>query len=93
LLVVPLVVIHNAFALSLGYFSGLVTRADKPTRRALTFEVGIQNSGLAFVILVTQLSGLGGAAVLVATWGLWHILAGGVIVGFFKYADRRQNHV
>ncbi|MBL4853136.1 MAG: bile acid:sodium symporter [Robiginitomaculum sp.] len=93
LLVLPLVIIHNAFALVLGYFSGLITKADIPTRRALTFEVGIQNSGLAFVILVTQLSGLGGAAVLVATWGLWHIIAGGVIIGFFKFSDRRLGHV
>jgi len=99
LLVVPLVIIHNACALALGYMSGLVTRADTPTRRALTFEVGIQNSALAFVILVTQISGLGGAAILVATWGLWHIIAGGVIIGLFKFSDKRhkqnreQNHV
>ncbi len=91
LMVVPLVMIHNACALGLGYVSGLITRADKPTRRALTFEVGIQNSALAFVILVTQISGLGGAAVLVATWGLWHIIAGGAIIGIFKLSDKKQN--
>jgi len=89
-LVVPLVVIHNAGALLLGYLSGLLTRADVPTRRAMTFEVGIQNSALGFVILVTQLNGLGGAAVLVGMWGLWHLVGGWAIVGAFRFADRRK---
>ena len=36
--------------------------ASVPTRRALVFELGIQNAGLALVILIGQLKGLGGAA-------------------------------
>ncbi|MCF6220447.1 MAG: bile acid:sodium symporter family protein [Robiginitomaculum sp.] len=89
-LVVPLVVIHNACALALGYLSGLLTGADVPTRRALTFEVGIQNSALGFVILVTQLDGLGGAVVLTGLWGLWHLVGGWTMVGLFRYADKRK---
>jgi len=91
-LVIPLVVIHNASALALGYVSGLLTRADVPTRRALTFEVGIQNSALGFVILVTQLDGLGGAAVLVGMWGLWHLVGGWTLVSVFRYADKKQEN-
>ena len=91
-LVIPLVVIHNACALAIGYFSGLLTRADVPTRRAMTFEVGIQNSALGFVILVTQLDGLGGAAVLVAMWGLWHLVGGWTMVGVFRRADKKQEN-
>lgn len=88
--VIPLVVIHNASALALGYLSGMLTRADVPTRRALTFEVGIQNSALGFVILVTQLDGLGGAAVLTGVWGLWHLVGGWTMVGVFRNADKRK---
>jgi len=89
-LIVPLVVIHNTAAFALGYSSGLLTKADIPTRRALTIEVGIQNSGLGFVLLVTQLAGLGGAAAITAFWGVWHIIAGLTIVGLFRYSDRRR---
>ena len=88
LLIIPLVVLHNAIALGLGYFAGWSSRADTPTRRALTFEIGIQNSGLGFVILVTQLSGLGGAAAITGMWGLWHIVAGGFLVMIFRLTDR-----
>ena len=89
-LVFPLVIIHNTCALGLGYFTGLVTRADAPTRRALTFEVGIQNSALGFVILLTQISGLGGAAAITGMWGLWHLIGGGFMVWIFRAADRKR---
>ncbi len=90
--VIPLVVIHNALGLSLGYFIGLLTRADIPTRRALTFEVGIQNSALGFVILITQLEGLGGAAVITGMWGLWHLVSGWTMVGAFRHVDKIQKN-
>lgn len=92
-LIVPLVFIHNAAAFALGYMSGVLTKADVPTRRALTIEVGIQNSGLGFVLLVTQLAGLGGAAAITAFWGLWHIVAGLTIVGVFRLSDRRRGRL
>lgn len=79
-----LVVIHNAAAFSLGYLSAVVTGADAPSSRALTFEVGIQNSGLGIVILLTQLGGLGGAAAVAGLWGVWHIVAGLALVALFR---------
>lgn len=90
LLVFPLVIVHNALALGLGYFTGLITRADVPTRRALTFEIGIQNSALGFVILLTQISGLGGAAAIAGMWGLWHLIGGGFMVLMFRMADKKR---
>lgn len=89
----PLVVLHNTLAFMLGYSAGLLTRADTATRRALTFEVGIQNSGLGLVILITQLSGLGGAAAITGAWGIWHLIAGGTMVAVFRWTDRRRAHV
>ena len=88
-LVFPLVIVHNALALGLGYCAGLLSRADVATRRALTFEVGIQNSALGFVILLTQISGLGGAAAIAGMWGLWHLIGGGFMVFMFRLADRK----
>lgn len=88
----PLVIIHNALAFGMGYLTGVLTRADIPTRRALTFEIGIQNSGLGMVILITQLSGLGGAAAITGAWGIWHLIAGGTMVATFRLADRRHVH-
>ncbi|MEM1173518.1 MAG: bile acid:sodium symporter [Pseudomonadota bacterium] len=82
-------ILHNASAFLLGFATALAVRADPPTRRSLTIEVGIQNSGLAIVILIGQLKGLGGAAAIAATWGLWHLIAGASIVVLLRTLDRR----
>lgn len=81
------VVLHNAVAFATGSLAGRVLSRDPATRRALTFEIGIQNSGLALVILLSQLKGLGGAAAIAAVWGVWHLIAGGVLALFFKQLD------
>ena len=78
------VVIHNAVAFAIGALAGRVLSRRSPTRRALTFEIGIQNSGLALVILLSQLKGLGGAAAIAAVWGVWHLIAGGLLALFFR---------
>lgn len=77
-------ILHNAAAFCTGAAAGWLLRADVPTRRALVFEVGIQNSGLAIVILLGQFDGLGGAAAIAAVWGVWHLIAGGTLVGVMR---------
>ena len=42
----------------------------------MSFEVGIQNSGLGLILVFTFFSGLGGMAIVAAWWGIWHIVAG-----------------
>ena len=81
------VVLHNAVAFSTGALAGRVLSGQRATRRALTFEIGIQNSGLALVILLSQLKGLGGAAAIAAVWGVWHLVAGGLLALFFRQFD------
>jgi BASS family bile acid:Na+ symporter len=82
-----IVVLHNALAFATGALAGKALSRVSATRRALTFEIGIQNSGLALVILLSQLKGLGGAAAVAAVWGVWHLIAGGLLAVFFKQVD------
>ena len=84
------VVIHNAVAFLTGAAAGRVLSRRTATRRALTFELGIQNAGLALVILIGQLKGLGGAAAIAAVWGVWDLIAGGSIAVFFRFVDSRR---
>ena len=82
-----IVVLHNALAFATGALAGKALSRLSATRRALTFEIGIQNSGLALVILLSQLKGLGGAAAIAAVWGVWHLIAGGLLAVFFRQLD------
>jgi len=85
------VLIHNGLAFLMGYISGVFAGGDIAERRALTFEVGIQNSGLAIVILVKFLEGLGGAGAIAGLWGTWHLIGGLTLVAIFRYSDWRRS--
>lgn len=87
-IVAPIAVIHNATAFALGAGTGRLLRLDVARRRALTFEVGIQNSGLGLLILLSQFDGIGGAAAMTAMWSIWHMVAGGALAGLFRTLDR-----
>ncbi len=75
-LVMLIVLLHNALALNLGYWSGRLCRLDERDSRAVCIEVGIQNSALGLVLVFNFFGGLGGMAILVAWGGIWHIIAG-----------------
>lgn len=85
-----IVLVHNAVAFATGAAAGRLLSKDVAVQRALTFEIGIQNSGLALVILLAQLQGLGGAAAIAAVWGVWHLIAGGIIVQVFRMSDSKS---
>ena len=86
------VFVHNAAAFGLGAIVARALSAPRAARRALTFEVGLQNTGLALVILLAQLDGLGGAAAIAVTWGLWHLIAGGAMVALFRKLDAAEEN-
>jgi BASS family bile acid:Na+ symporter len=80
------VLIHNALALNLGYWAGRLLRLNEPDTRAVSIEVGIQNSGLGLVLVFNFFEGLGGMAIIVAWWGIWHIIAG--LIAAFVFSRR-----
>ncbi len=67
---------QNAMALATGYFSALGVGLKEADRRAVSIEVGIQNSGLGLTLIFTFFHGLGGMALIAAWWGVWHIISG-----------------
>ena len=74
--VVLLVFIHNGLALTTGYGLSTLLRLAERDRRAVTFEMGIQNSGLGLILIFNMFHGLGGMAIITAWWGIWHIVSG-----------------
>ncbi len=89
-LLASVTVLHNTAAFATGAAVGLLLTRQASVRRALTFEVGIQNSGLALIILLAQLKGVGGAAAIAAVWGVWHLIAGGLVAMTYNYFDRKR---
>lgn len=71
-----LVLLHNGLAFALGFLAAFAAGLPARDRRAVTLEVGIQNSGLGLVLIFAFFGGLGGMALVAAWWGVWHLLAG-----------------
>ena len=87
------VFIHNLLALNIGYWSGRLLRLGEKDCRAISIEVGIQNSALGLVLVFSFFDGLGGMAVLVAWWGIWHIIAGLGAAAFFNLKKLPDNNI
>jgi BASS family bile acid:Na+ symporter len=61
-----------------------MVRLPERDRRAITFEMGIQNSGLGLLLIFNFFGGIGGMAIVTAWWGIWHIVAGMALATFWK---------
>ena len=92
-----IVVIHNAMALSAGYFLGKATRVPVRDRRSLTIETGIQNSGLGLALLLNpaifppeQWKENGGMIIVTALWGVWHIVSGLTTATVFRRSPLKE---
>jgi BASS family bile acid:Na+ symporter len=83
-LVIFVVFLHNGLALSLGYISGRLLKLPQRDVRAVTIEVGIQNSALGLILIFNFFGGLGGMAIIAGWWGIWHIIAGLTVATFWS---------
>jgi len=83
-----IVLVHNFLALGTGFAVGTVFNTTHAERRTLTIETGIQNSGLGLALLLNpkifpQDLALGGMLIVTAWWGIWHIISGLSIAGYW----------
>lgn len=83
--IVLLVFIHNAVALSSGYYFSKWLNNTEHDNRTVMIETGIQNSGLGLVLIFNFFDGQGGMALITAWWGIWHIISGFVISQYFAH--------
>lgn len=82
--VVIVVLIHNGLALGTGYTLSTLLGLSERDRRSVTFEMGIQNSGLGLILIFNLFNGLGGMAIITAWWGIWHIVSGLTLALFWS---------
>ena len=84
-----IVLLHNALALFTGFSIASIFGIARRNRRTITIETGIQNSGLALVLLFNPKIfdpdlPLGGMLFIAAWWGIWHIISGLGLAAFLK---------
>ena len=88
--IVALVVLQNFMALGLGAFAAALTGLPRADRRAITMEVGIQNSGLGLAILFTFFPEASGMILIAAFWGVWHLISGLTLAGWWARSSGKN---
>ncbi|WP_158973752.1 bile acid:sodium symporter family protein [Cellulophaga sp. L1A9] len=79
-----LVILHNVLAFITGFSVAKIFKLSKENTRTITIETGIQNSGLALLLIFTFFDGLGGMALLAAFWGIWHLISGLLLASYWS---------
>lgn len=91
-LIMGIVLLHNLLAFFTGYSFATIMRVRPVERRTITIETGIQNSGLALVLIVNPhlFDGLGGMAFIAAFWGIWHIVSGMIVATAWSFIKDKE---
>ena len=82
--IIYIVFIHNALAFLIGFMVGKTMKLPLQDSKTISIETGIQNSGLALVIIFGMFNGNGGMALVAAWWGIWHIISGFVMATIYS---------
>ncbi|UJL45441.1 bile acid:sodium symporter family protein [Virgibacillus sp. NKC19-16] len=77
LLIFSVVVLHNVLGLLLGFVLAKLLRLDFSDQKAVSIEVGMQNSGLAAALASAHFSPV--AAVPSALFSVWHNISGPIL--------------
>ena len=87
------VFLHNALGYVLGYATGVLARFNRPKRRTVSIEVGMQNAGLATVLAGKHFPALPEAAIASAVSCVWHSISGALLAGVFNAIDGLVNRI
>ncbi len=83
--VVPaVVVLHNLLGYACGFGLGKLFHIGTARTRALSVEIGMQNSGLASSLAATAFPDLSMATVPGAVFSVWHNISGAILAAVFR---------
>ena len=87
LLIVIVVMLHNICGLSLGYVIGRLLGLSEPKKRAISIEVGMQNSGLASSLATIHFAAYPLATIPGAIFSVWHNISGAAVAYLYRKRD------
>ncbi len=91
MLIIIVVVLHNLFGLGLGYLIGRLFGMSEPKKRAVSIEVGMQNSGLASSLATLHFAAYPMATIPGAIFSVWHNISGAIVAWLYTKKDIRTN--
>ena len=87
LMIVLVVMLHNVCGLSLGYLTGRLLGLSEAKKRAVSIEVGMQNSGLASSLATIHFAAYPLATIPGAIFSVWHNLSGAAVAYLYRRSE------
>ena len=84
LIIVLVVILHNVCGLGIGYLIGYLLKLSPEKRRAISVEVGMQNSGLASSLATLHFAAYPMATIPGAVFSVWHNISGALIARLYS---------
>ena len=78
------VILHNLLGYACGFGLGRLLRLPPAKTKALSIEIGMQNSGLATSLAGSSFSNLSMASVPGVLFSVWHNISGAVLAGVYR---------
>jgi len=78
------VILHNLLGYVAGFCIASLLHMSISQKKAMSMEIGMQNSGLATSLATTSFSNLAMATVPGAIFSVWHNISGGVLAALFR---------
>ena len=88
-LVIPVVMLHNLCGYSLGYAFAKLLHLEEPQQKAITFEVGMQDSSLGATLAMKYF--VPQAAIPSTIFSIWHNISGSILSSWWK--NHSQSHL
>ncbi|MBO4841723.1 MAG: bile acid:sodium symporter family protein [Bacteroidaceae bacterium] len=79
LVIIIVVMLHNICGLGLGYLIGRLLGLPEAKKRAISIEVGMQNSGLASSLAAIHFAAYPMATIPGAIFSVWHNISGAIV--------------
>ena len=83
LVIIVVVMLHNVCGLLLGWLIGRLLRLPDAKRRAISIEVGMQNSGLASSLATLHFAAYPMATIPGAVFSVWHNISGAIVARLY----------
>ncbi len=91
LMILGVVILHNGFGLLLGFWAARIFKLPYTDCKAISIEVGMQNSGLGVALAAVHFALLPITAVPSAIFSLWHNISGSALATYWAAkADKTE---
>jgi BASS family bile acid:Na+ symporter len=84
LIVILVVMLHNIGGLAVGYAIGALLGMSAAKRKAVSIEVGMQNSGLASSLATLHFAAFPMATIPGAIFSVWHNISGAIVARIYR---------